>query len=65
MKVSNKLYSDPSVQVQGSGGGGLVLYKPNLIEKIKHALGKHWSYGQPFCVVCGLEEIKIISEEAE
>lgn len=27
-------------------------YTPNLFERIKHAFGKHWSYGQPFCVIC-------------
>jgi hypothetical protein len=34
-----------------------LLYTPNLFEKIKHALGKHWSYGQSFCVICGKEKI--------
>jgi hypothetical protein len=31
------------------------LLRPNLREWFLHnVMGKHFSYGQPFCVVCGL-----------
>ena len=33
-----------------------VLYSPNVLESILHKLNKHWSYGQPYCVICGLEK---------
>jgi hypothetical protein len=59
MKVTNRLYTDPNTQVSRDGKhwepARPLLYSPNLIEKIKHTLGSHWSYGQPFCVICGKE----------
>lgn len=34
------------------------LYGANPIEVVLHFLGLHWTYGQPYCVVCGREEFK-------
>ena len=35
-----------------------LLYTPNLKERIIHLFGKHFSFGQPYCVVCGYAELK-------
>lgn len=59
-EVKNKIYTSPDNQQSSDGKhwepARPVLYSPNLFEKIKHALGYHWSWGQEFCVVCGKEK---------
>jgi len=32
------------------------LLSPNLKERFIHWRGKHFSFGQPYCVICGREE---------
>ena len=64
IKVTDKKYVDPNVGTLNKKGqwvnGQPELYPPNLIEWFKHdILGRHFSFGQPFCVICGKEE-KII-----
>lgn len=60
IQITDKDYtsSDTRVYICGEGWQDAKpdLYRPGIIEAIQHKLGKHWSYGQPFCVICGKEE---------
>ena len=61
IKVLNRKWSDPNTLARrpdGTCGPAYpVLYEGNIFEKIKHFLGMHFSFGQPFCVVCGKEAV--------
>lgn len=61
VNVSDRLFTSSETMVRNPDGtwsqAKPLLYTPSILERIKHALGKHWSYGQPFCVVCGKEKI--------
>lgn len=69
IKVSNKIYRDPNTQVLETNyiGGHIdsvwvqarpELLQPNIKEWFLHnILRKHFSFGQPFCVVCGKKEL--------
>lgn len=35
------------------------LYDCNLFEAIQHKLGYHFSFGQPYCVVCGFADANL------
>lgn len=64
IKVTNRMYKDNNVAYQVGGEFGYTwekakpeLLEPNLIEKIRHNIFRqHISFGQPYCVICGLEE---------
>lgn len=59
MKIANEFYTMPDVQTEIKGHWVTArpeLYSPNIFQKIKHLLGFHWSYGQPYCVICGKKE---------
>lgn len=59
IKVIEDLYvSDDCLQQNNENGkwekARPVLYTPNLKEWFIHyILGKHFTFGQPYCVVCG------------
>lgn len=69
IKISNKIYRCPNTQtLETNFIGGFVdtqwvetrpeLLQPNLKEWFIHTfLRKHFSFGQPFCVVCGYAEL--------
>lgn len=69
IKVTNKLYRSPdSRELETRYIGGSVetmwvnarptLLSPNLKEWFIHKiLQKHFTFGQPYCVVCGKEEM--------
>ena len=56
IKVAKETYTDPNVGIRTANGeyipGIPVAYSPNIFEAVRHALGTHFSFGQPFCVVC-------------
>jgi len=60
IKVIDKIYTDPNVAKCSDG----INWKPatplpypcNLWEWFVHKLGFHFSFGQPFCVVCMKEQ---------
>ena len=58
-EVKNKIYTSPDDLDCRDGEhwepAKPVLYSPNIFDRIRHAFGKHWSWGQPFCVICGKE----------
>jgi hypothetical protein len=62
IKVINKIYTDPQCRASFDGGkhwehAKPELYPCNLWEWILHYIfRKHFSWGQPFCVVCGKEQ---------
>lgn len=60
IKVSNELYTIPNMQSSKDGKHWEptrpVLYAPSFIGRIKHWLGEHISFGQPYCVICGKKE---------
>lgn len=62
IKVKKEKWSDPHQAVLDKKTGQWKpaypeLYEPNFIERIKHdVLGKHFTFGQPYCVVCGLSD---------
>lgn len=61
IKVSNEIYTDPQSAFQDTDGKWKPL-RPELWQgfhwgKIPHLFGKHYSYGQPFCIFCGKKEI--------
>lgn len=69
MKVSKKIYRDNNVQtletryIGGSIDSQWVYARPELLKPdikewfIHYILRKHFSYGQPFCIVCGRAEL--------
>ena len=63
IKVKSNKWSDPQSVCQNSSGNWVAIFpeslKPNLKEWFIHTiLKKHFTFGQPFCVMCGLEELK-------
>lgn len=60
-EVKDKVYTDDNTSEYDCQKGWIparpALYSPNLWEKFIHWLGKHWSYGQYFCIICGKERI--------
>lgn len=72
IKVSKKVYRSSKTQsLETSYVGGHIdsqwvaakpeLLQPNLKERFIHSvLRKHFSFGQPYCVVCGKEEFSQI-----
>lgn len=60
IKVGQNQYVSPNVQILQRDGwqkASPELLEPNLWERFIHFLGYHFSFGQPYCVVCGKEEI--------
>lgn len=51
IKVMNVRYTDPSVSTP-NGPATPMAYPPNPWEGFIHWLGFHFTFGQPFCVVC-------------
>lgn len=66
--VENVIYLAPDVATSRDGKhwepAKPELLSPNLRERFWHALGYHFSYGQPFCVACGLSEKKPRGKDA-
>jgi len=61
MQVKNRTFTDSSVQSSWDGKywqpAMPCLLTPNLWEWFLHnILRRHFSFGQPFCVVCGKEK---------
>lgn len=64
IKVSKRIYADTGALSGVKTEYGMVWSptRPELIrpgspkERLYHWLGYHVSYGQPFCVMCGLAE---------
>ncbi len=61
IKVNNLSYISPNTAASTDGKNWLPLrpelYHPNLKEWFIHyVLRKHFTFGQPFCVVCGKKE---------
>lgn len=65
IKVTNRIYTSPDDSVSRDGvhwsPARPQLYFTNIFERVWHWLGHHWSYGQPYCIVCGLAE-KIVKQ---
>ena len=63
IKVENEIYKDPNTAVHIDGkweNATPEAYEPNLIEKIRHnVLRQHFTFGQPYCVVCLKKELKL------
>jgi hypothetical protein len=60
IQVKSTCYVDPNTQTEVNGvyvGTRPVLINPpNRNEQQIHDSGQHLSYGQPYCVICGLAE---------
>lgn len=58
IKVKKEKYRDSNMRVYETGKGWIdsapALYSSSIFEKIEHMF-RHWSYGQPYCVICGKE----------
>lgn len=62
IQVKSTYYSCSDVQISTQPGtwknARPERYYPNLKERFIHnVLKKHFSFGQPYCVVCGKEEV--------
>lgn len=63
IKVTEKIYTSPNSAYQDKVTGNWFpatpeLYSPNLREWFIHNIQrKHFSWGQPYCVVCGKVEL--------
>ena len=64
MKINKKIiYTDSNVATLNTSTMNWeptspLLYKPNIKEWFTHnILRKHFTFGQPYCVVCGYEEL--------
>ncbi len=60
-EVTDKIYTDDQTSEFHPQKGWIparpALYSPSLLDKFNHWRGKHWSYGQHFCIICGKERI--------
>ena len=56
INVTNEYYTDPLVMTEKEPARPCLL-SPNLKERFVHWLGFHFSFGQPYCVVCGKKKI--------
>lgn len=56
IKVSEEIYTDPSTARATPDGKYVPAtpepYEPNFIEGLLHRFGRHFTFGQPYCVVC-------------
>lgn len=61
IQVSDQYWTNPNAITSTDGKRWALarpeLLIPNLLEKTLHYFGKHLSYGQPYCVICGKSEI--------
>jgi hypothetical protein len=62
IKVASHIYTDPNVAIQNNGLGRWEAARPelletNLWERLVHRFYSHFTFGQPFCVVCGRAEL--------
>jgi len=59
-KVTNKVWTSDTVAVKTPTGWEPATperYAPSLLEWLQHKLIGHYSFGQPYCVQCGLTAI--------
>lgn len=65
IKVSEKIYTSPNAAVKTENGWEPA--KPELwegfggLKGFMHLFGNHYSYGQPYCIFCGKEEVTLNS----
>lgn len=59
IKVIEEEYTSPDTAVCVDGKwmpAKPELLSPNIIESFNHWRGKHLSFGQPYCVICGKKQ---------
>lgn len=62
IKIKKEIWASSDVSTQQLGSGEWLptnpqLLHPTLIERFIHGiLRKHFTYGQPYCVMCGYSE---------
>jgi hypothetical protein len=69
IEVTDKIYKDPNIAVFVCGEGWQPAspepLEPNLKERVLHWWGYHFTFGQPYCVVCLKEGIPTATDIAQ
>lgn len=60
-KVTDEIYTDPNTLRSGWVPLRSDRYHAGLIDLIRHWQGKHWSWGQSFCVICRKKKVGLSS----